>query len=103
MRKMLAVLIILSLFGMTSVLSDGVNMTFTSKSFNVAAGGSTPYFYGIATNNTSVMFFMPGKGEQRSTIYWLNRIPINQTVNVIADDFIISDIKTNLSNGTWYP
>ena len=82
--------------------ADNVNMSFTSKSFNVAGGGNNPYFYGTATNNTSVMFFMPGKGEQRATLFWLNKIPLNTTVNVEYDNFIISDIKTNLTNGTWY-
>ena len=81
--------------------ADNVNMSFTSKSFNVASGGTTPYFYGTATNNTSVMFFMPGKGEQRATLYWLNLIPLNTTVNVEYDNYIISSIKTNLTNGTW--
>lgn len=85
-----------------AILADNVNMSFTSKSFNVASGGTTPYFYGTATNNTSVMFFMPGKGEQRATLFWLNKIPLNTTVNVEYDNFIISDIKTNLTNGTWY-
>jgi hypothetical protein len=84
------------------VMSEEANMSFTSKSFNVASGGTTPYFYGTATNNTSIMFFMPGKGQQRDTLYWLNLIPINSTVHVTYDNFVISDIKTNLTNGTWY-
>lgn len=86
----------------STVIADESNMTFTAKSFNVAAGGTSPYFYGTATNNTSVMFFMPGKGQQRDTLYWLNKIPINTTVHVTYDNFVISDVKTNLTNGTWY-
>lgn len=82
-------------------LAENANMTFESKSFEVAGGGNSPYFYGTATNNTSVMFFMPGKGEQRATLFWLNKIPLNQTVNVEYKDYVISDVKTTLINGTW--
>lgn len=100
--KALLVIAALIMFAMTPViLADNANMTFTAKSFNVASGGSNPYFYGVATNNTSIVFYMPGKGEQRATLYWLNRIPLNQTVNVEYDDFVISDVKTTLINGTW--
>lgn len=101
MRLVLAVMVLMTLL-VPVAFADNVNMSFTSKSFNVASGGTTPYFYGTATNNTSVMFFMPGKGEQRATLFWLNKIPLNTTVNVEYDNFIISDIKTNLTNGTWY-
>lgn len=100
---MKAVLLVIALIlaVITPCLADNANMTFESKSFNVVGGGSSPYFYGIATNNTSVMFFMPGKGEQRATLYWLNKVPLNQTVNVEYKDFVISDVKTSLVNGTW--
>lgn len=98
----LVLVVMMLMFLLTPVVfADNVNMTFTSKSFNVASGGTSPYFYGTATNNTSIMFFMPGKGEQRATLFWLNKIPLNETVNVEYDNYIISDIKTNLTNGTW--
>ena len=100
MKLVLAVMMLMFLLTPV-VFADNVNMTFTSKSFNVASGGISPYFYGTATNNTSIMFFMPGKGEQRATLFWLNKIPLNETVNVEYDNYIISDIKTNLTNGTW--
>lgn len=99
--KLVLVIMMLMFLLIPVVFADNVNMTFTSKSFNVASGGTSPYFYGTATNNTSIMFFMPGKGEQRATLFWLNKIPLNETVNVEYDNYIISDIKTNLTNGTW--
>ena len=99
--KLVLVVMMLMFLLIPVVFADNVNMTFTSKSFNVASGGTSPYFYGTATNNTSIMFFMPGKGEQRATLFWLNKIPLNETVNVEYDNYIISDIKTNLTNGTW--
>lgn len=100
---MKAVLLIMALILaiVSPALAENVNMTFTSKSFEVVSGGSNPYFYGTATNNTSIMFFMPGKGEQRATLFWLNKIPLNQTVNVEYNDYVISDVKTSLVNGTW--
>ena len=100
MKALLVVAMVLLLVTLP-VLADNANMTFTSKNFAVTSGGSNPYFYGTATNNTSIMFYMPGKGEQRATLFWLNKIPLNQTVNVEYDDFVISDVKTNLVNGTW--
>lgn len=84
----------------TPAFSDVANMTFESKSFNVVGGGNSPYFYGVATNNTSVMFFMPGKGQQRDTLFWLNKIPLNETVQVTFDSYVISDVKLNIS-GNW--
>lgn len=100
MRVLLVIALIVCLV-CTPVLAENVNMTFVSKSFDVASSGSNPYFFGTATNNTSVMFYMPGKGEQRATLYWLNRIPLNQTVNVEYSDYVITDVKTTLINGTW--
>ena len=99
--KAVLLIIALVLAIASPALAENVNMTFTTKSFEVAGGGNNPYFYGTATNNTSVMFFMPGKGEQRATLFWLNKIPLNQTVNVEYSDFVISDVKTTLVNGTW--
>ncbi len=104
MRDIMKVLLVIAMVAyllFTPVFADNANMTFTSKSFDVASGGSTPYFFGTVTNNTSVMFYMPGKGEQRATLYWLNKIPLNQTVNVEYDNYVISDVKTSLINGTW--
>ena len=100
MRLVLIATIILLLLT-PAIFAENVNMTFDSKSFNVASGGSNPYFYGTATNNSSVIFYMPGKGEQRATLFWLNKIPLNQTVNVEYKDYVITDVKTSLVNGTW--
>ena len=74
-------------------------MTFTEKSFNVAGGGSTPYFYGIAKNSTGVLFFMPGRGEQRATLAWLNRIPLNTSVRMDYTDYVINS-GWNITNST---
>lgn len=101
MKALLVIALVFCLI-VVPVLADNANMTFTTKNFNVASGGSNPYFFGTATNNTSIMFYMPGKGEQRATLFWLNKIPLNQTVNVEYDDFVITNVKTNLTNGTWY-
>lgn len=100
MKVLLVIAMIVCLLSVP-IIADNANMTFVSKSFDVASGGSTPYFFGTVTNNTSVMFYMPGKGEQRATLYWLNQIPLNQTVNVEYDNYVISDVKTSLVNGTW--
>ena len=99
MRKLVLIALIMVAL-VSSSFADEVDMTFTTKFFGVAAGGTTPYFYGTATNDTSIMFFMPGKGQQRDTIYWLNKIPLNETVRVTFDNYVISNVKLNIS-GNW--
>ena len=98
--KLLVMSLVFALLATSIVIADEANMTFTSKSLNVAGGGNSPYFYGTATNNTSIMFFTPGKGEQRATLYWLNQIPLNTSVHVTYDNFIITNVSLISGNYT---
>lgn len=100
MKRVLAIIIAMIVLSASVATADFANMTFASKSFNVAAGGQTPYFYGLATNNSGSIFFMPGKGEQRATVTWLNKIPLNTSVRVEYSDFVVSRMWniTNVSN-----
>lgn len=101
MNRLLVIIALILAMLVTPSLADVANMTFTEKTFNVASGGSTPYFYGIAKNSTGVLFFMPGKGEQRATLDWLNRIPLNTSVRMEYDNYVISGGYNITNTSNW--
>jgi len=101
-RDIMRLLVIVLLLAMLipSLHADISNVTLESKTFNVAGGGNSPYFYGIAVDNHTSMYFTPGKGEQRATVCWLNKIPLNVSLSIQHTNYIIERMWniTNVSN-----